>query len=48
MKWIDEVLTLALSQKIKLITPIEEDSEKKKSDVSLIKKGENISNEKSH
>ncbi len=44
VKWIDEVLTLALSQKIKLI----EASEQAKNDVPILKKQQDISNEKSH
>jgi ATP-dependent Lon protease len=44
VKWIDEVLTLALSQKIKHIaeTPVIE------SDVALLKKESSVQNEKSH
>ncbi|MFC3193620.1 endopeptidase La [Marinicella sediminis] len=44
VQWIDEVLTLALSQKIKHITA--EDAEK--ADVSLLEKQAGLQNEKSH
>ncbi len=48
VKWIDEVLTLALAQKIKHIVPIEQTAEEKAAAVKLIEKQESISNEKSH
>ncbi len=44
VQWIDEVLTLALSQKIKHISAENEP----KTDVAILKKQEDISNEKSH
>lgn len=48
VKWIDEVLTLALAQKIKHIVSIEKTLEPQKDDVNIIKKDENHNNEKSH
>ena len=48
VKWIDEVLTLALAHKIKHIKDSELAESDKKSEVSLIKNEENLSNEKSH
>jgi len=48
VKWIDEVLTLALVQKMKHITVIDKSSKAEKDDVSMIKSEESINNEKSH
>jgi ATP-dependent Lon protease len=45
VKWIDEVLTLALAQRIKHISPEETND---KEGVGLIKKSENVGKEKSH
>ncbi len=44
VKWIDEVLTLALSQKIKEITP----DQKEKDSVPILKNEDAVQNEKSH
>ncbi|TDR22321.1 endopeptidase La [Marinicella litoralis] len=44
VKWIDEVLTLALSQKIKYKPPVEAES----GEVAIIKKESAVQNEKSH
>lgn len=48
VKWIDEVLTLALAQKIKHIVTIDKSSDEGKEDVGLLKEPAGISNEKSH
>ena len=48
VKWIDEVLTLALAQKIKHIVTIDKSSTEDKEDVGLLKEPAGISNEKSH
>ncbi|MCX7554721.1 endopeptidase La [Marinicella sp. S1101] len=48
VQWIDEVLTLALSQKIKHIETIDEPIETKSKDVEVINNDTNINNEKSH
>jgi len=48
VKWIDEVLTLALAQKIKHIVTIDKSSDEGKDDVGLLKEPAGISNEKSH
>ena len=48
VKWIDEVLTLALAHKIKHIVSIDKPAGPEKEDVNIIENKENIINEKSH